>query len=129
MKLLIVVMNYYPSIGGTQIFFRHLAEYCVLHFAFEVEVYTTDSYYGPEKDRYKKIDVQQEYINGVLVSRFAYRRWHRKPFLLAQKMCIRLFGRSSAYLSVRRTGPWSPSLQKAIEKNRCRCDNRRHGGL
>jgi glycosyltransferase involved in cell wall biosynthesis len=117
MKLLIVVKNYYPSVGGTQIFFQHLAEYCVQHFGFEVQVYTTDSLFGPEKNYYKKIDPSEEYINGVLVKRFKYRRWHRKPFLIAQKAFIKLFSKSSNYLAIRRTGPWSASLQKAIENS------------
>src|SRR4051812_16892192 len=115
MKILIVVKNYYPSVGGTQIFFQHLAEYCVQHFGFEVQVYTTDSYFGPEKNYYKKIEPSEECINNVLVKRFEYRRWHRKPFLVAQKVCIKLFNKSSNYLTIRRTGPWSASLQKAIE--------------
>ena len=114
MKLLIVVMNYYPSIGGTQSFFKHLAEHCVQQFGYEVEVYTTDSYYGPEKDQFKRIVPTEEHINGVLVKRFRYHRWQRKPFLLAQKTCIKLFKRSSNYLSIRRTGPWSPALDRAI---------------
>lgn len=114
MKLLILVKNYYPSVGGTQIFFQHLAEYCVKHFGFVVHVYTIDSYYGPEKDIYKKIEPSEEYINGVFIKRFGYRRWHRKPFLVIQKACIKLFNKSPDYLSIRRTGPWSASLQKAI---------------
>jgi glycosyltransferase involved in cell wall biosynthesis len=117
MKLLIVVKNYYPSVGGTQIFFQHLAEYCVQHFGFEVQVYTTDSYFGPEKNFYKKIELPEESINGVLVKRFEYRRWHRKPFEIVQKACIKLFNKSSRYLAIRRTGPWSISLQKAIENS------------
>ncbi len=115
MKLLIVIKNYFPSVGGTQIFFQYLAEYCVQHFGFEVQVYTTNSYFGPEKSYYKKIEPSEEYINGVWVKRFAYRRLHRKPFLIAQKACIKLFNKSSNYLAIRRTGPWSASLQKAIE--------------
>ena len=115
MKLLIVVKNYYPSVGGTQIFFQQLAEYCVQYFGFKVQVYTTDSYFGPEKSYYKKIEPATECLNGVFVKRFAYRRWHRKLFLIAQKLYIKLFNKRSDYISVRRTGPWSPSLQKAIE--------------
>ena len=116
MKLLIVVKNYYPSVGGTQIFFQKLAEYCVQQFGFQVQVYTIDSYFGSEKNYYKRINCTEECINGVFVKRFPYRRWHQKPFLLAQKAYIKVFGKSSDYLSIRRTGPWSSSLQKAIER-------------
>lgn len=114
MKLLFVVHNYYPSMGGTQIFFQKLAENCVNRFGFDVQVFTTDSYFGPDRNIYKKIQLAEENINGVKVKRFPFRRWHRKPFRLLQILHIRLLGNHSQFLANRLSGPWSPVLEKEM---------------
>jgi len=49
MKIVHVVLNYYPSKGGTQWLFQNISERLVKHYNDEVTVLTVDSYYGPEK--------------------------------------------------------------------------------
>ena len=55
MKVLYVVQNYYPSIGGTQILFQNIAEKSLAYYNDEGVVYTTNSYFGPDKKEFKKI--------------------------------------------------------------------------
>lgn len=116
MKVLYVVQNYYPSIGGTQILFQNIAEKCLTYYNDEGVVYTTNSYFGPDKKEFKKIDKKKEVINGISV--------HRFPFLTFYYW---LFGKTSMLFKLAhitmpqiiqryRSGPWSPSLKKAMNQ-------------
>lgn len=114
MKILQVVQNYYPSIGGTQILFQKLGEACVANYNDDIEVFTTDSYYGPDKLEYKKISPSNEVINGVKVYRFPFIKVHKKLFLFIQKVAVRIFKKRISFLNTYLSGPWSFSLHKAI---------------
>jgi glycosyltransferase involved in cell wall biosynthesis len=116
MKVLFVVLNYYPSVGGTQIFFQNIAEQFANRYHDNVEVFTTNSYFGPNKIEFKKIEKKSEVINNVKIVRFPFRRLHKPFFSTAKKIAARLFNTQSSYINARLAGPWSPSLNKAIAK-------------
>lgn len=114
MKILFVVQNYFPSIGGTQILFQNVAERCQEYYQDESIVYTTNSLIGPDKTQFKKIEKAMEMVNGVAVNRFPFIRFH---YWLSSKI-IMLFKLAKVNVPQRiqryRSGPWSPSLTKAM---------------
>lgn len=114
MKILHVVLNYYPSIGGTQVFYKNISENCIKLYNDEVEVFTVDSYYGSHSNQYKEIFPKQETINGVNIKRYSFYRKHKYWFSLLNKIMIKIFGKSSPLLNRYITGPWSSSLMKAM---------------
>lgn len=114
MKILHIVQNYYPSLGGTQLFFQQLGEHCVALYGDSVTVFTTDSFFGPDKDAYRSITPQQEVLNGVNVHRFSFRRWHRPLFRFLNKIAVVFTGKRIAWLQERLAGPWSPQLLRCI---------------
>ena len=116
MKILHVLHNYFPSIGGTQILFQNIAEHCVKDYDDAVEIFATNSLYGPTKRQFKLVIPSFEIINGVNVKRFNFYRFHL-PFF---RMVTRLF--MFLNIDVPYTffkliyGPWSPSLIAAIKQ-------------
>ena len=114
MKIIHVSHCYHPSKGGVQWFFKNVSERLVRNYADDVTVVTTDSMYGPERLKYKKIKPQTEIINGVKVVRFAYTRWHILPL----RWIIKLFGKLSIqppqFLLVKLYGPLSKSMKKYL---------------
>ncbi|MDE3237066.1 MAG: glycosyltransferase family 4 protein [Bacteroidota bacterium] len=116
MKIVHVVMNYYPSLGGTQWLFQNISERLVKNYGDEVTVLTIDSYYGPEKKIYKKIFPAIEIHNGVLVKRFSFRHWHQKPLRLLMKVSAKLFGTYPASWKEQLYGPHSKQLLKALQE-------------
>lgn len=114
MKILFVVKNYYPSVGGTQIFFQQMAEYFTRFYNDDVSVYTIDSIYGSEKRNYQKAGPEFEVINGVKVYRFPYVRWHLKYFIFIAKCLSWLHLEIPSWIRDGIIGPCSPRLKKAI---------------
>lgn len=114
MKITHLLLNYYPSVGGTQIFYKGVSENCVKDYKDEVEVLTIDSYYGSHSKQYKEIKTKREIINGVMVKRFSFFRKHKLLFIFLNKIIIKLIGKPSSLLQLYVTGPWSPSLTKAL---------------
>ncbi|MBW7952533.1 MAG: hypothetical protein H3C56_08270, partial [Chitinophagaceae bacterium] len=55
MKILHVVNNYEPSIGGTQLLYKGISERCVKQYNDEVEVYTIDSLFGSHSKNFSAI--------------------------------------------------------------------------
>ena len=80
MKILHVCSNYYPAYGGPQYTMKHLSENMGAMFGDNVEIATSNSLYGPEMPLFKAIEPAIENINGVMVHRFPFNRWHY-PFL------------------------------------------------
>ncbi len=115
MKILHVVQNYHPSVGGTQLLFKQLSEKLVKDYKDEVTVFTTNSYYGPHKKEFKEIEIDCETINGVRIQRFHFYRFLNKLidifFIFSKKVSIPI----SEKLIALRTGPWSPSLKRQIQ--------------
>ncbi|HRH59860.1 MAG TPA: glycosyltransferase family 4 protein [Chitinophagaceae bacterium] len=116
MKILFVVQNYYPSIGGTQIFFQKLAEYCVQHYHDEVTVFTTNSYFGPEKSNFKRINEKEAILNGVKVKRFSFYRFHYPLISFLIKLFVKLHLPLPSFISSFSYAPLSPLLMKAIRE-------------
>ena len=80
MNVLHVTQNYAPSIGGTQHTIKKVSEYLSQKYQDNVTVYTTNSYYGPNRKKYKKIKLPVEIINSVFVRRFRFLKMH-KPLI------------------------------------------------
>ena len=115
MKILHVCSNYYPAFGGPQYTMKHLSEKLSSYYADEVEVVTTDSYYGPEMSLYKKITPSSEILKGVLVKRFSFRRWHYPLIKYAGKVYGKIFKRTLPYSILRlRWELDSPTMIEAI---------------
>lgn len=115
MKILHVTQNYYPSQGGTQHTMKKVSENLQARFNDTVTVYTTNSYYGPNSKVYRKIEKQEESINGVQVKRFDFLRAHKPALQLLTKTSLKLRGRGlPAELSELAVGPVSVSMKKAL---------------
>lgn len=116
MKICHLVLNYYPSIGGTQILFKGISENCVKIYHDEVEVLTVDSYFGPHSKQYKKITLPEEHVNGVFVRRFSFFRKYRFWLSIIHKIIIKCTGKTVPLIERYMIGPWSPSLTKSLKK-------------
>jgi glycosyltransferase involved in cell wall biosynthesis len=114
MRILFVVKNYYPSIGGTQLLFQQLAESCANLYNDEVTLYTIDSIYGSDKTIYKAISRKAEVINGVKVIRFSYWRFHLRPFIFISKLLRRIGFSIPDWMRGAMAGPISFSMKKAM---------------
>lgn len=116
MKIVHVVLNYYPSIGGTQWLFQNISERLVKSYGDDVTVLTVNSYYGPEKRNYKKIELSAETYNGVKIERFNFERRHLPVFRLIHKLLKRLTGVNSEWLQEKIYGPISASLTNRLNE-------------
>ncbi|HEX8460376.1 MAG TPA: glycosyltransferase family 4 protein [Segetibacter sp.] len=76
MKILHVSQNYYPSLGGPQYTMKHVSEKLVSYYGDDVQVATTNSYYGPETRMFKKIEPAIELFELVKITRLPFNRWH-----------------------------------------------------
>lgn len=116
MKILHVLHNYFPSIGGTQILFQNIAEHCVKDYNDEVEIFATNSLYGPAKRQFELVDPSSEKINGVNVKRFEFYRFHL-PFFRAVTRLFMFLNIEVPYSFFKLIyGPWSPTLIAAMKK-------------
>ena len=116
MKILHVLQNYYPSFGGTQYLFQKISEKLVTDYGDDVTVFTTNSMVGPNNPEFIPIKPLNDKINGVTVQRFKFRRWHQTPFRLILKANRYLKFNINERLSLLKTGPWSPSLLRAMQE-------------
>ncbi|WP_207632772.1 glycosyltransferase family 4 protein [Foetidibacter luteolus] len=115
MHILHVTQNYYPSRGGTQHTMQHVSEYLAQKYNDEVAVYTTNSYYGPNRKNFRKIPLQQEVVNGVQVKRFPFIKIHKPLIRYYSRIKSRVFrGEAGDFLTALNAGPLSPSLRNAM---------------
>jgi glycosyltransferase involved in cell wall biosynthesis len=114
MKVLYVVQNYFPSIGGTQMLFQNIAEKSHVYYGDEAVVYTTNSYLGPDRKEFKEIEKRVETINGVSVHRFPFITFHYWIFSKLMMLLKLTVKKIPEVMQLYRSGPWSPSLNKAI---------------
>ncbi len=117
MKILHVTQNYFPSIGGTQHTMKEVSDFLHSTYHDEVTVYTSDSYFGPNRFAYKKITPSEEWVNGVFVKRFNFFKRHKKPLHYFFKFTNRAFKVSMPF-SVQNiyNGPFSPAMFRALQK-------------
>ncbi len=114
MKITHIVLNYHPSVGGTQWLFQNISERLVKNYGDKVTVLTVNSYYGSEKKVFKKILPISEVFNGVKIKRFAFKRWYLPLLRLILKVCYRLSKSHPEIITEHIYGPTSASLKKAI---------------
>lgn len=110
LKVLFVVQNYSPSLGGTQTLIQSIAEKLVNEYKAEVQVATTDSLYGPEKNYFVEINPKEEEINGVKVIRFSFYKWHKPILKYINKFYAKFAWRLPDFLYFKVVGPWSPKM-------------------
>ena len=72
MKILFLIQNYDPSIGGSQELVKKIAEGLVRYYSDQVTVITTNAYFGPQNLNNRYIPISHEWINGVEVYRYSY---------------------------------------------------------
>ena len=97
MNILHVCSNYYPAFGGPQYTLKHLSEKLVELYGDKVEVATSNSWYGPEMNIFKKINPSAEMIGGVSINRFPFRRWHYPLLTFGNKVSGKLRGKALPY--------------------------------
>lgn len=114
MKILHVLQNYYPSYGGTQILFQNISENLVEKYKDEVEVYTTNSMYGPDKIKFKEINPSVQFINNVRITRFSFKRYYYSFFLFIIKFFTKFKLTIPDFMVQHRRGPYSKEMKKAI---------------
>jgi glycosyltransferase involved in cell wall biosynthesis len=116
MKILHLVHNYYPSMGGAQLVFQKLSEGFVSRFGDEVTVLTTNAIRSPSFSDNEFVPPGDEVVNGVLVRRFPF--WRKSGRFL--KRVLRVANRVRlplrAYLEPLRTGPISPAMLIATKR-------------
>lgn len=115
MKIVHVCHLYYPSKGGIQTYFKNVSERLVRDYGDEVTVVTTNSYFGPEKTYFKKIEPSEEIINGVTVKRFSYTRWHIKPLRFIIKLFRKFNITVPETLIMFLNGPYSPTMFRYLK--------------
>jgi len=116
MKILHVTQNYEPSRGGTQHTIKKVSEYLTQSYHDTVTVYTTNSYYGPNRNIFLKIDKKEEFIGDVYIKRFPFIKLH-KPLL---RYYSRIFRKGlPSFLYEINCGPLSPSMKSAIMRHDC----------
>jgi glycosyltransferase involved in cell wall biosynthesis len=113
MKVLHVLINYHPSIGGTQLLYKGISENLITNYGDEVAVCVINSLYGSHSKEYKIIKQKSEIINGVIVKRFSFIRWHKPIIQLLLKAAFKL-KMPTEKLKELYYGPIAPSLYKFI---------------
>ncbi len=116
MKVAVVVHNYFPSIGGTQVLLQSVAEKCVSEYGDEFTIYTTNSYFSPHSKSFKRIFPKEESLNGVLIKRYSFYRFHLGFLRLVKKIRYKLGLPQSAFIERYLYGPWSPSLIRSLNE-------------
>ncbi|MEP6512604.1 MAG: glycosyltransferase family 4 protein [Parafilimonas sp.] len=114
MKILFVVQNYYPSVGGTQTLFQNIAERFANDYHDKVDVFTINSYYSPHHEIYKKINTSCEQINGVNIHRFPFIRLHLTLFRWLSMLSKKVFKKDIPFVNEYIMGPVSRQLKQAI---------------
>jgi len=116
MKILHVISNYFPAHGGPQYTMKHLSEKMHAWYQDDVTVITSNSYYGPEMNIFKRIDKKEENINGVLVKRFPFHRWHFQLIYYANRIYKKLTKKVLPYsIMKKKTGLDCRGIDKAMK--------------
>lgn len=117
MKILHVIQNYFPSVGGPQYTMKHISEKLVALHNDTVEVCTTNSLYGPETKLFKKIEPAVETINKVTINRLPFIRWHYPLVELANKINAKATGKPLPYsFTKKRWSLDSPAIDEMMTK-------------
>lgn len=120
MKILHIVQNYFPSVGGTQAVIQELSEGFVRRYGDDVTVFTTNAMNNPQSRENDFLPLGDEVVNEVLVRRFGFWRRHRKLTRNASRYANRLRLPLSEYFEVLAGDPVSPGM--LFETVRARAD-------
>jgi glycosyltransferase involved in cell wall biosynthesis len=90
LKILHLVHNYYPSIGGSQNLFQHLSEGLVRDYHEEVKVYTTNAMFSPHAACNISIPAGIEMHNGVEIHRFPFNTTYPRLYRTIKKLGLPL---------------------------------------
>jgi glycosyltransferase involved in cell wall biosynthesis len=114
MKIVHISHLYHPSQGGVQFFFKNISERLVKDYGDDVTMVTTNSYFGPERKLFKKIDPEEEFVNGVRVIRFPYRRWHIYLYSFLFKVMAKLSVKKPEWMVLEANGPYSLPMKRFL---------------
>lgn len=114
MKILHVVQNYHPSIGGSQHLFKNLSERLAADYGDEVTVLTSNALQSPHAREPGTIEALEETIGGARVRRFRYSRNAVKAARLVRKMTRWAPREFRQYLGSLGLGPVSFGMLKAV---------------
>src|SRR5438876_11444500 len=89
MKVLHLVQNYYPSLGGSQELFRRVSEGLAKNYGDDVKVFTTTALESPHIPQPQLLPKGVVRMSGVEVHRFGY----AQRFVPALKFASRASGR------------------------------------
>jgi len=97
---------------------KRISEYLSQTTSDDVTVLTSNSLYGPNRAVFKEITVQEEVINGVMVKRFSFVRFHIPLIKLTSKVLRRIFNKPLPELLIAfLSGPISGEMNKAIDNS------------
>ncbi len=117
MKILHLVHNYHPSVGGSQLLIQRLSEGFVARHGDSVEVFTTNALRSPNARANEHVPSGDEWLHGVRVRRFPY--WRRT--LPATRVMMRTATRYGLsfrdFLEPVATGPISPRMLLATARS------------
>ncbi|MGH7717815.1 MAG: glycosyltransferase family 4 protein [Gemmatimonadaceae bacterium] len=116
MRIVHLIHNYHPSVGGSQLVFQRLSEGFVALFDDEVTVLTTNALQSPHELKSARIPAGDEMLNGVKVRRFGYSRGVLPALRLADRGLRRLGLPGAEYVRVLRHGPISLSMFHAFRR-------------
>jgi glycosyltransferase involved in cell wall biosynthesis len=117
MKVLHLIHNYHPSLGGSQHLFKCLSEELVETFGDDVTVMTTDALGEPSDPAIGHIERREETINGVRVLRFPYLRHGRMAIRVAARLARALRLRHADLLTLLHRGPLSVRMLEAVQSS------------
>ncbi len=116
MKILHVTQNYYPSVGGTQHTIKKISEIFVEEYNDSVIVLTSNSLYGPNRQKFEEIALREEVLNGVTVKRHPFLRSHIPLIKLWGKFLSKAFKKPLPdFLISLLSGPISRGMVKDIK--------------
>lgn len=90
MKILHLIQNYYPSIGGSQVVFQCVSENLVHLYHDDVTVFTTNALYDPPSPTNIFIPLGVEHIEGVDVYRFPFNQYFSKIYRYVLRLSSKL---------------------------------------
>jgi glycosyltransferase involved in cell wall biosynthesis len=110
LKILHLVQNYFPSVGGIQTVAQQVSEGCVRRYHDDVTVFTTNALNNPQMRENEFLPLGDELVNDVHVRRFGYWRRHRKIVRAASRYAKRVRAPFRDVIDVLAGDPMSPAM-------------------
>jgi len=90
MKILHLVHNYYPSIGGSQLMYQQFSENLVKMYGDKVTLFTTNAMFSPHASHNQFVTAGMEIINGVEVHRFPFNSVYPRVYQPFKRLCAKI---------------------------------------